>query len=113
MGGGSIVDDFNNDGYLDIILSSWAANEHMHYCRNNGNGTFTDVSDSSGLGYLTGGLNMMQMDYNNDGFNDIFILRGAWKGKFKKYPNSFLVPAGIDESDFLSIITNRCSDNFK
>jgi hypothetical protein len=90
MGGGSIVDDFNNDGYLDVVLSSWALSENMHYCRNNGNGTFTDISDSSGLGYLTGGLNMMQMDYNNDGFKDIFVLRGAWKGKFGKNPNSLL-----------------------
>ncbi|MDP4261217.1 MAG: CRTAC1 family protein [Bacteroidota bacterium] len=90
MGGGSIVDDFNNDGYLDIITSSWALTEPMHYCRNNGNGTFTDVSDSSGLGYLTGGLNMMQTDYNNDGFKDIFVLRGAWKGKFGNNPNSLL-----------------------
>ena len=90
MGGGSIVDDFNNDGYPDIVLSSWALTEHMHYCRNNGNGTFTDVSDSSGLGYLTGGLNMMQTDYNNDGFKDILVLRGAWKAKFGKNPNSLL-----------------------
>lgn len=90
MGGGSIVDDFNNDGYLDVVLSSWALTEHMHYCRNNGNGTFTDVSDSSGLGYLTGGLNMMQVDYNNDGYKDIFVLRGAWKARFGKNPNSLL-----------------------
>ena len=88
--GGSIVDDFNNDGYLDIITSSWSLKEPMHYCRSNGNGTFTDISDSSWLGYLTGGLNMMQTDYNNDGFKDIFIVRGGWKSKFGKEPNSLL-----------------------
>ena len=88
--GGNIVDDFNNDGYPDILLSSWSLSEPMKYYRNNGNGTFTDLSDSSGLGYLTGGLNMMQTDYNNDGFKDIFVLRGGWKGKFGKTPNSLL-----------------------
>lgn len=88
--GGSIVDDFNNDGYLDIITSSWDLAEGMRYCRNNGNGTFTDVSDSSGLKRLTGGLNMMQTDYNNDGFKDIFITRGGWKAAFGKEPNSLL-----------------------
>jgi hypothetical protein len=88
--GGSIVDDFNNDGYDDIITSSWSLKEPMHYCRNNGNGTFTDISDSSWLGALTGGLNMMQTDYNNDGFTDIFVLRGAWKGAFGNEPNSLL-----------------------
>lgn len=90
MGGGVIVDDFNKDGYFDIVLSSWSLKEKMHYFRNNGTGTFTDISDSSGIGYLTGGLNMMQTDYNNDGFKDIFVLRGAWKGKFGSNPNSLL-----------------------
>ncbi|MEO5943208.1 MAG: CRTAC1 family protein [Ferruginibacter sp.] len=88
--GGSIVDDFNNDGYPDIVISSWSLDEPMHYYRNNGNGTFTDLSDSSGLGYLTGGLNMVQTDYNNDGFKDIFVTRGGWKGKFGETPNSLL-----------------------
>jgi hypothetical protein len=88
--GGSIVDDFNNDGYLDVITSSWSLKESMHYSRNNGNGTFTDISDSSWLGYLTGGLNMVQTDYNNDGFKDIFVLRGGWKGRFGNEPNSLL-----------------------
>ena len=88
--GGNIVDDFNNDGYADIVLSSWSLDEPMKFYRNNGNGSFTDLSDSSGLGYLTGGLNMMQTDYNNDGYKDIFVLRGGWKGKFGKTPNSLL-----------------------
>ncbi|MHA4806843.1 FG-GAP-like repeat-containing protein [Flavitalea flava] len=90
IAGGSIVDDFNNDGYPDIVLSSWSLTEPMRYYRNNADGSFTDVSDSSGLGYLNGGLNIMQTDYNNDGFKDIFVLRGGWKGRFGKNPNSLL-----------------------
>jgi hypothetical protein len=90
IAGGSIIDDFNNDGYPDIVLSSWSLTEPMRYYRNNANGTFTDISDSSGLGYLTGGLNIMQTDYNNDGFKDIFVLRGGWKGEFGNNPNSLL-----------------------
>ena len=90
IAGGSIVDDFNNDGYPDIVLSSWSLTEPMRYYRNNGDGSFTDVSDSSGLGYLTGGLNIEQTDYNNDGYKDIFVLRGGWKGVFGKNPNSLL-----------------------
>ena len=90
MAGGSIVDDFNNDGYLDIVTSSWDLEQGMHYCRNNTNGTFTNVSILSGLKHLTGGLNIMQTDYNNDGLKDIFVLRGAWKEKFGKEPNSLL-----------------------
>jgi len=90
IAGGSIIDDFNNDGYPDIVLSSWSLTEPMRYYRNNADGSFTDVSDSSGLGYLTGGLNIIQTDYNNDGYKDIFVLRGGWKGRFGKNPNSLL-----------------------
>jgi len=90
MAGGSVIDDFNNDGYVDIITSSWGLQEGMHYYINNRNGTFTDATAASGLKELTGGLNMMQTDYNNDGWKDIFVLRGAWKGKYGKEPNSLL-----------------------
>ena len=90
IAGGCIIEDFNNDNYADIVLSSWSLSEPMRYYRNNGNGSFTDISDSSGLGYLTGGLHIEQTDYNNDGFKDIFVLRGGWKGKFGNTPNSLL-----------------------
>lgn len=90
MAGGSIVDDFDNDGNLDLITSGWGLSEGMHYCRNNGNGSFTNQSVASGLRGLTGGLNIMQTDYNNDGLKDIFVLRGAWKGKYGREPVSLL-----------------------
>jgi hypothetical protein len=90
MAGGSIVDDFNNDGYPDIILSSWGLDEKMQFFKNNGNGSFTDVSAASNLAQFSGGLNMNQTDYNNDGFKDIFVLRGGWKKEYGKEPNSLL-----------------------
>src|SRR5450432_2845468 len=91
MAGGSIVDDFNNDGYLDIITSSWGLEEGgMRYYKNNADGTFTDVSQAAGLSEIKGGLNMIQADYNNDGYTDILVLRGAWLGKFGNQPNSLL-----------------------
>ena len=90
VAGGAIIDDFNNDGYMDVVTSGWDLTSHMHYCQNNGNGSFRDLSDSSGLKSFTGGLNIMQTDYNNDGLKDIFVLRGAWKCKFGKEPNSLL-----------------------
>ncbi|MDR7131141.1 tetratricopeptide (TPR) repeat protein [Algoriphagus sp. 4150] len=90
MAGGSIVEDFDNDGYLDIITSSLELTDQLHYFKNNGNGTFTDVSEQSGLKNIRGGLNMIHADYNNDGYKDILILRGAWKGKYGNEPNSLL-----------------------
>lgn len=88
--GGSIVDDFNNDGYLDIITSSWDLEEPMHFFKNNADGTFTDVSGESGLADIKGGLNIIQADYNNDGYKDILVLRGAWLQEFGKQPKTLL-----------------------
>lgn len=90
MSGGVIIEDFDHDGYLDIVLSAKGLDEPMHYFRNNADGTFSDRSASSGLQQLTGGLNMMQTDYNNDGFADIFVVRGGWQGAFGEQPNSLL-----------------------
>jgi hypothetical protein len=49
MAGGVIVDDFENNGLLDVVTSSMNMCEHMHYFHNNGNGTFTDRSEQAGL----------------------------------------------------------------
>ena len=91
MAGGAIVDDFDNDGYLDVVTSTWDIDVGMHFFRNNGDGTFSDRSKECNLNDITGGLNLLQMDFNNDGFKDIFVLRGAWlRGNFGKQPNSLL-----------------------
>lgn len=90
MAGGSIVDDFDNDGFLDLVTSSMDLAEAMFYFKNNGDGTFVNLSVESGLSRFTGGLNMMQTDYNNDGFKDIFVTRGGWKGIYGEEPNSLL-----------------------
>jgi hypothetical protein len=90
MAGGSIVEDFDRDGFLDIITSSLELTDQLHFFKNNGDGTFTDVSDQSGLKSIRGGLNMVHADYNNDGYRDILVLRGGWKGKFGNEPNSLL-----------------------
>jgi hypothetical protein len=90
MAGGSIVEDFDNDGYLDIMTSGWGTEEGLHYFKNNADGSFIDLSSKIGLKGITGGLNMVQADYNNDGFTDVFVLRGAWKRQFGKEPNSLL-----------------------
>jgi tetratricopeptide (TPR) repeat protein len=89
--GGTIADDFDGDGYIDIITSGMGFDDVMHYFRNNKDGTFTDIAATSGLKGITGGLNIQQTDYNNDGRPDIFVLRGAWLDKgFGNQPSSLL-----------------------
>ncbi len=88
--GGALIEDMNNDGELDVVTTSWDLEDGMHYSRSNGDGTFTDLSVQSGLNQFKGGLHIMQTDYNNDGLKDIFVLRGAWKGKYGREPVSLL-----------------------
>ncbi|HEY9486812.1 MAG TPA: VCBS repeat-containing protein, partial [Chryseosolibacter sp.] len=40
MAGGSIIDDFDNDGYLDIVTSGWDLDDEMHFFHNNADGRF-------------------------------------------------------------------------
>ena len=82
--GGLIVDDFENNGLFDIVTSNWDLCAPMHYFHNNGDGTFTDRSEKSGLDQQLGGLNMIQADYNNDGCTDILVLRGGWETAQRK-----------------------------
>lgn len=89
--GGSVVDDFDGDGYLDIITSGMDLQDHMHYFHNNQDGTFSDRTTQSGLQNEVGGLNIEQTDYNNDGRPDVFIMRGGWlRDGFGNQPCSLL-----------------------
>lgn len=76
--GGAIMEDFDNDGLLDLVVTSSDPTQAMAYYRNQGDGTFADRTEQAGLNRQFGGLNCVQTDYNNDGFADIFIMRGAW-----------------------------------
>src|SRR5581483_7380783 len=82
MAGGVAVFDYNNDGHLDIFFTNGAdinslkKDSSKYYNRlfqNDGQGNFTDVTDKAGLrgtGFDTG---VAIGDYDNDGFEDIFV----------------------------------------
>ncbi len=76
--GGAIMDDFDNDGLLDIVVTSLDPSQSMAFYRNKGDGTFEDRTEAAGLSKQLGGIYCVQGDYNNDGHLDIFIPRGAW-----------------------------------
>ncbi|MCM3903299.1 MAG: VCBS repeat-containing protein, partial [Pyrinomonadaceae bacterium] len=77
--GGSIVDDFDNDGFLDVVETSFDPCQPMRAFRNSGDGTFSDVSTRSHLAKQLGGINSVQTDFNNDGWLDIYVMRGGWE----------------------------------
>ena len=92
--------DYNNDGHLDLAIANYVdwSPEHNYYCgdhgpgmrsychpddyhpqpptlfRNNGDGTFADVSTASGVGATPrNGLGIVTFDYDDDGWQDILI----------------------------------------
>ena len=81
LAGGSILDDFDNDGFLDLLVSGMGFEEQTRYFHNGGDGTFEDRTLQAGLAGEVGGLNMISADYDNDGNVDAVILRGGWLGK--------------------------------
>jgi hypothetical protein len=81
MAGGSIILDYNNDGWPDIFFVNGgsvadkqkaAAARHRLY-RNNKDGTFTDVTAQTGIGVSGFGMGACSADYDNDGWPDVFI----------------------------------------
>jgi hypothetical protein len=90
LAGGTIAEDFDGDGWIDLLLSDWDPRTQCQFYRNLGDGHFENVTAKARLNGVTGGLNMMQTDYNNDGWLDVYIVRGAWMGELGLLPNSLL-----------------------
>ena len=80
MGPGVAFIDYDNDGWPDIFLvngTSWPGQSSKRSTpklyHNNHNGTFTDVTHKAGLDIELFGMGVAVGDYDNDGFEDIFI----------------------------------------
>ncbi len=82
MTGGVAVFDYNNDGLLDIFFTNGAAIPSLEKSdpsysnrlfRNNGDGTFTDVTEKAGLQGIGYSMGVAAGDYDNDGFVDLYV----------------------------------------
>ena len=96
--GGAVAEDFDGDGYFDLMVSSSGPQDQLKFLHNNGDGTFTDQTIDAGLLGETGGLNLIHADFNNDGHPDVVVLRGGWWAEHGKYPFSLLRNNGRNAS---------------
>ena len=112
MGSGCAFVDIDNDGWQDIVLVNsmrWpgqrgAGPSYPALYRNNGNGTFTDVTRQSGLAVEFYGLGVAAADYDNDGLADLYLtglgqnrlFRNMGGGRF----SDVTARAGVADSGF-------------
>ncbi len=90
LAGGAVMDDFDGDGYLDLVTSTWDPCGTLKAFRNDGRGGFEDVTVRWRLDEQLGGLNLVHADFDNDGRLDLLVLRGAWMGPRGRVRNSLL-----------------------
>lgn len=112
MGSGVCVLDYDNDGWQDILFVNsmdWpghkgAAKSYPALYHNNKNGTFTDVTREAGLATESYGLGCAVADYDNDGFEDIYITTVGSNHLFHNLGNGkfadVTVKAGVADPGF-------------
>jgi hypothetical protein len=91
MGGGCAFFDYDNDGWMDIFILGGrrldgippGASNRLY--KNNRDGTFTDVTEKAGLWDAGWAVGVCVGDYNNDGFEDLFV---TYYGQNKLYHNN-------------------------
>ncbi len=93
---GVAVADIDNDGFDDLYVCQPAGLPNRLY-RNRGDGTFDDITEGSGLGMLENTACALFADFNNNGRQDVVIVRATGPllfvnlgdGKFRQTPNAF------------------------
>jgi hypothetical protein len=132
--------DYNNDGLLDLFVVNYlnysiataklcVQQGHPAYCspvdflgtpnilyRNNGDGTFTDVSEQSHISQYVGkGMGLAFADYDNDGFTDVFVSNDTFENYLlhNKGDGTFTnvaLPAGVAYNAFGNAIAGMGAD---
>src|SRR3972149_3462977 len=98
MGSGVCMFDYNSDGNMDVYLVNGSGYTYYYgekpwwykppsnvLYQNNGNGQFTDITKRAGMGYTGWGMGCAAADFNNDGYQDIYV---TYYGKNILYKNN-------------------------
>ena len=78
-GWGSLFADYDNDGYVDLYITrgGWSGAAENTLYHNNGDGTFTDVTQAAGVADPQSSFCAAWADYDNDGYLDLYIADGV------------------------------------
>ena len=106
---GSAMADVDRDGYLDIFCANYGPNSKNILYHNNGNGTFTEITDMAGLSDVGWSWSATFADVNADGFADLYVVHGRYPAgeRNKLYLNNgdgtfkdFSKASGTDDSNW-------------
>ncbi|MEO0897128.1 MAG: FG-GAP-like repeat-containing protein [Bacteroidota bacterium] len=94
--------DFDNDGWVDIFLGNRRGEDDMLF-KNNGDGTFTDISISAGIQHKGNVFAVVTGDVNNDGYLDIYVAdfdgpNVLWRNNGNMTFTDITVEAGVTDN---------------
>jgi tetratricopeptide (TPR) repeat protein len=112
------VGDYDNDGHPDLFVVVPGGTDHLFH--NNGNGTFTEVTEKAGLAGLSGSLSATFADFDNSGklslfvagLNGVKVYQYAGEGAFKDITQKTGLKPAPGELDTRALLFDADNDGF-
>jgi tetratricopeptide (TPR) repeat protein len=105
---GSAFGDYDNDGWLDLLVINMDGPNALYH--NNGNGTFTEVTSQAGINAPHDGFVGFFFDYDNDGWLDIFAT--GWTENMQEVLQSAMTGRPSQERNRLALYHNNGNGTF-